>query len=1826
MKRKIIGCILVIILFMQVLMPVVLGAQIEQIDNDETEINTSENSGEKTQLEDTNTRSITDTDDVVEKEIQFEDNNLKNYMIANYDTNADGKITEYELEQIEEIYIYENVTNLNGLEYLTNVRVIRLFSCNADISPLKNLTNVKELYLQGNDINVEQLGEFPLLENLSVFSTGQSAIDKYDYSKIVNYTNLKALAIMGVKGFDCSILNNLNNLEELYLQEGTINNYEQIGNISSLKVLALTGMENELTNIDFISKLTKLNNLTLSNNKITNIEPLENLNELVYVDLSKNPINTDEDGNKRVIETLKQRNVNVIIDEYDQTQNITFVDEEIKKQLIQQGYDTNNDNELSTKEMQQIYSFSSYTEGIKSIEDLKYATNLNNLYISGLGETKIDVTPLANLTNLQTINILGTNVEWGDFSVLKNLNNLKSLAIGVTYATSETTEKAIDFEGLKSNTNLDTFSVSGNYLNISEALTMDNLKELSISQTAGGQENKIIDLTPIKNFKRLEKLYVYGNLSGVNRIYENNNIVDLSISDSYTNNKKVLDVTGIENMTNLKILSISGYLEDVTPLKQLKNLDRFLFAGGIYYGENGEVYCLEDDKVVDLVQTIDAKEIILNGSYKSKIGTFEKGAEQVLDLKDAGKLLNAISTEGNKLYDSNYSTNIVNTYLGNASISTDKKIILKCDEVGTQNNQLYINSKSILGNIHIYWQVYENGDTSKEIEIKDNNLKTYLLENYDIDNDDKLTENDVINIDTIDISNMDISNIYGLENFKNLKVIYAENNNISDLEPLRNLKNLEYLNFTNNLITDVSPLVEQERTELRGELANNFIEDITSIKDAKINIYSAINFAGNYIDISEGTENRKAIEENIVNEFELTYTIKLFEMTQKYGSVNERDDVLDIKEDLKQKLIEYGIDKNNDEKITKGELNDFNSEEVNGEGGTYNNCKIDLSNMRLEDKDIECLSYLNCISELDLSHNNLKDVTSITHIKNVRKLNLSNNNVDINTLTNKGYLIEVNLSNNNITDISVLDKLGYDAGFYGWGAGGNSDRRALKIDLSYNNITNINVIKDIRRIAKLDLSHNQIIDISPLKDYDFYCYEYEDGQIFEMLEAFEGIDLSYNNIDINKDGNKQAINVFEDKGVKLIYDNQTVTNPDAYIGDINSELVQFNVEQAGGATYVSGELIYVEWVNGVSTVPKVAPKMRFKSTDGTIDMEAFVTSTGTNTYYFDRYIEGIDTSKEYYFEIESGDQNNVSTSNKMNVLFAGTKFEDTVVGRYKDKRIRLKLDKITFEDDTYIGNINSELVQFNVGVSGGATYVSGELIYVEWVDGVSTVPEIAPKMRFKSTDGTIDMEAFVTSTGTNTYYFDRYIEGIDTNKEYYFEIESGDPRNVSTSNKMNVLFSGTKFEDTVVGRYKDKKIRLKSDKITFEDDTYVGNINSELVQFNVGVSGGATYVSGELIYVEWVDGVSTVPEIAPKMRFKSTDGTIDMEAFVTSTGTNTYYFDRYIEGIDTNKEYYFEIESGDPRNVSTSNKMNVLFVGTKFEDTVVGRYKDKRIRLKLDKITFEEDKYVGDINTQLVQFNVGEQGGANYISGELIYVEWVDGQSTVPEVKPTMRFKSTDGTVDMEVFVTSTGTNTYYFDRYVEGIDLNKQYYLEIESGDSRNISQNKKMQVLFIGEFENKIVGAYGIEKMVVLENNTIVFKPLDKSFPIIMNDNERETFNLVNQQRIANGIAPLQIDSRLQLLARKKAEDMLVNNYFDHQSPTYGSPSDMLNKAGIFWYAAGENIAGGYSNSLAVTLWMNSEGHRENILDSSYNYTGMGVVEGGPYGRIFVQIFIGA
>ena len=126
-------------------------------------------------------------------------------------------------------------------------------------------------------------------------------------------------------------------------------------------------------------------------------------------------------------------------------------------------------------------------------------------------------------------------------------------------------------------------------------------------------------------------------------------------------------------------------------------------------------------------------------------------------------------------------------------------------------------------------------------------------------------------------------------------------------------------------------------------------------------------------------------------------------------------------------------------------------------------------------------------------------------------------------------------------------------------------------------------------------------------------------------------------------------------------------------------------------------------------------------------------------------------------------------------------------------------------------------------------------------------------------------------------------------------------------------------------------------------------------------------------------------------------------------------------------------------------------------------------------------------------------------------------------------------------------------------------------------------------------------------------------------MNADEKEVFNLINQQRINNGLPALKVDDEVQRVARIKAQDMVDNNYFSHTSPTYGSPFDMLKSFKISYNSAGENIAGNSSNSGAVNAWMNSSGHKANILNSSFNYTGIGVVSSPKYGKIYVQMFIG-
>ncbi len=121
-----------------------------------------------------------------------------------------------------------------------------------------------------------------------------------------------------------------------------------------------------------------------------------------------------------------------------------------------------------------------------------------------------------------------------------------------------------------------------------------------------------------------------------------------------------------------------------------------------------------------------------------------------------------------------------------------------------------------------------------------------------------------------------------------------------------------------------------------------------------------------------------------------------------------------------------------------------------------------------------------------------------------------------------------------------------------------------------------------------------------------------------------------------------------------------------------------------------------------------------------------------------------------------------------------------------------------------------------------------------------------------------------------------------------------------------------------------------------------------------------------------------------------------------------------------------------------------------------------------------------------------------------------------------------------------------------------------------------------------------------------------------------EKQMFDLVNEERVNAGVAPLVWDERLVPIARAHSEEMFKLKYFSHQSPVNGSPFDRLKAAGITYTRAGENLAYAQSVTIAHRGLMQSAGHRENILRPEFTRIAIGVINAGAYGRMFTQMFV--
>ena len=123
-----------------------------------------------------------------------------------------------------------------------------------------------------------------------------------------------------------------------------------------------------------------------------------------------------------------------------------------------------------------------------------------------------------------------------------------------------------------------------------------------------------------------------------------------------------------------------------------------------------------------------------------------------------------------------------------------------------------------------------------------------------------------------------------------------------------------------------------------------------------------------------------------------------------------------------------------------------------------------------------------------------------------------------------------------------------------------------------------------------------------------------------------------------------------------------------------------------------------------------------------------------------------------------------------------------------------------------------------------------------------------------------------------------------------------------------------------------------------------------------------------------------------------------------------------------------------------------------------------------------------------------------------------------------------------------------------------------------------------------------------------------------------QKEVLRLVNVERSKMGLKELTLNTELSRVATLKSQDMIDKNYFSHTSPTYGSPFDMMKKFNISYRTAGENIAMGQKTpAQVVEAWMNSEGHRANILNANYTDLGVGVAKSSKGTIYWTQMFIG-
>lgn len=806
------------------------------------------------------------------------------------------------------------------------------------------------------------------ITDLKINDIGIRSIDGLQY-----FTGLKTLNLGNNEIVDLEPLSKLINLKSLDLGENEISNIEPLSNLSMLNKLSLN--KNHIEDISPLSNLINLEILYLEENRIKDISPLSNLIELNRLYLNDNIIENINilpgfknliyvDIHNNYLDLSEGSEVILIINKLKkQNCKISYLQQKDKNEIENVIYFADSDFEEDIRKIINKPSGEIYISDVEEITSLE-VRGMDISFIDGiqhftnLKECNLEVQFISDITPLSNLTKLtDLNLRGNEISNIEPLSKLVNL-INLNLDMNQIT----DIGSLKDLSNLEIINLSNNSIkDITSLAELYNLNSIEL------YNNRIADLSPLSSLINLNFLDL-----------NNNEIFDISPLNNLTklkqlhlDNNKIDDIKDILNLKNLNTLSITENYLDISPgsitMENIRELqvwvDSIAYISQLY-SVSGWVNDINGNGIDDVTLNV-----YLYNKIKNKINTDSYGYWNISDLSE--DVIIVPEKTGYTFYPSS----------------------IEMTEVETEENVVFIGKK-------------EDSKTDVVVEFENENLENIIREKINKPSG-HIYKRNVEGIKKIDIyfaeNNGNIDSIEGIQHLKNLKYLsLSDAREISNLDPLSELNNLEYLDLSYNNIKSLNAI--SHLTNLKElNISNNPIEDIEYLS----NLNNLVNISLRNTNISDLSP--------------LSY---LRDIRNLDLSGNSLEDISILR---------------NLTNMTGLRLNDN-----------------ELSN-------IDALSNMNYLWRLSLGENEIHDLSPLSEMKNLVRLDIHSNKINnLNKLSNLTKLVYLNMNYNDVSDLSPIENMNY----------------LEKLYMNYNDISEIDVLLNLDDLNRLDIIGNYLLDFS----------------------------------------------------------------------------------------------------------------------------------------------------------------------------------------------------------------------------------------------------------------------------------------------------------------------------------------------------------------------------------------------------------------------------------------------------------------------------------------------------------------------------------------------------------------------------------------------------------------------------------------------------------------------------------------------------------------------------------------------------------------------------